>query len=627
MIDAAALAPFAASFGLAMAVPRRRAAGSWLGLRFLIGNCAIPVLLYLGNVVLRLPLGMAAWAVMALAGAGFALAIARGGLVRRDELHHPVIVLAAIALVMLAVGGVPDYLPLGWDEFTNWQNFARLYFHNDGYWQTGIHEWSRGYTIGWPLAMVFPNLFAETYSDGRSLMVMYLLHLGLLGLVWDLVHHAVSGAAEDRKAAAAPWLAVLVLLAGEASWKLMPTFLLVEEVQVYLAAPVFLLLAHWSLGRGTVIGGLGRGTVIGTAGLLLLVGYLAKISTLALIGPFALAVLAVAIGRHEVRGSLRHLVLALLPLILAYVSWALWRDGRSCYSSPFSLFGGDLVELVGSAKSLGVIDTFLHKLDFFVAYKAPLTAAALAGLAISCRDRRAVPVVAMLGLYWVLTLAALYWFYLTCFNPQSVAILSSFERYMRVPLRVTHVVGLVLPLLVFAPRLIGWANRATQGWPHLPIAAGVLVAVGVVAQAGLVARNLNEVATRRSDNPQLVAEVTEARRDLATIRAILAERKQEQRPVVVVHDKSVSVGWVAAQYYALADRRDGAPRMVELVRATPDGDGLGQALAVWPITLKPDNRARLAGTIADDACRNDPTGHLLLRDKLTLPFDCVRLSP
>ncbi|MFN3077681.1 MAG: hypothetical protein ABT940_12550, partial [Alphaproteobacteria bacterium] len=333
-----AILVYSVAGGLAMAVP---GGGSptrgWAGLRFMAGLALLCLILYLANPVLRLPVSVGAWSAVAAAGCGLALAarrIARAREVEFGLLAHPVVVLPVGLLAILAVHGPIDYLPVSWDEFSNWLGWSRQIFVTDSHWTPSMSIGQVGYTPGWALLMAFPNIVLGSFREVHSASVQFLLHVGVLGLVFDLLRDRLrDGGAGPRLATGLAWLFVLAVLGVEATWKLHPTLQLIEKPQIYAMAAVLLT----ALAGGTA--GADRDRLAAMIGLFLAFGYLLKMAMLTFVP--AAALLAMTLhgeGRRGVAGLGLRLALALTPVVLAALSWRMASpETGGCMSNPLKL--------------------------------------------------------------------------------------------------------------------------------------------------------------------------------------------------------------------------------------------------------------------------------------------------
>lgn len=343
-----------AGFALALPGPPKKHGGSgapvgncW-GVRFLTSASVLLGFLFVAHVVLAVPYHVAVWGALGLAIAAGAVSVivtgrraARSGLAAPggilDLCAHPVTVLTAVVGLVALLTTRFAYLPYLGDEFSNWIGWAVQLVAADTY-KVSVPVIS--YTPGWALLMGVPGGVTGQFDVDQVLAIPFLLHVGLLGCVYDAVL-AVSGrdtAAGMLLRRLVAWAAVLSLLAVEASWKLVPTNLLIERPQVTLLTAAFVGFAMMQfVARGRMTLGLMAGSWIAA-------GYLIKVAMLVAV-PF-LGVLACAaffwrradepaaplptrLGRAAAKGAL-----CMAPFAAVYLLWSMQALPSHCMGQP-----------------------------------------------------------------------------------------------------------------------------------------------------------------------------------------------------------------------------------------------------------------------------------------------------
>ncbi|MEO5372928.1 MAG: hypothetical protein H7840_01475 [Alphaproteobacteria bacterium] len=629
---------YSVALGLALLLPGRVGArGAWLGLRFFAAFAVVTVVLYLANPLLGLTVTAGAWAVVALAGLGVVHAIVRRERPSAEAWIHPVVLLpAGAALVALGHGPI-DYLPVSWDEFSNWLGWSKQIFVTDRHWTPAMAVGQLGYTPGWALLMVFPDVLLGRFREVYSASLQFLMHVGVLGMAFDLLRARLTqGGVTARWSAALAWLFALGVLAVEATWRLYPTLQLIEKPQIYAIAAAILTAIAAADGPDT-----NRDRLAGYLGLFLAFGYLLKMAMLTVVPSAALlALVLVGGGGGWGRVALR-LALGLGPLGLAAVSWRLVSpETGGCMTNPLQLLtAGDSAALARALtdgpmlaeRYFGAIGAYL------VAFKPWLTIIAVLGLAAAVVERSLAWVVAALAVFIAGYFGMLYLYHLFCFGYEE---LNSIPRFTRVPLRLVHLFGLLLPALLAARHAGALARRLP---PRAIAAAPVLVAVAVVTlaavQARAVSRSLADITTRVEQTPDLVRTIADVRRDSAALSALLRGRGMVGATTTLIDQNGDGLHANVARYYAISEVR-GDPVFVFQVQpghswggasanqwmATTSSLALRDLLlsrgVLWPVRLDDWIRPVLDGVVQNPGCAADLTTVFLVHIR-PFPFECV----
>ena len=239
----------ATMFGIATFMPgltdNRR---DWFGLRCLLAMLAIPAVLYLGNVVLGLPLDWLARG-FALVGAGGILLtvvrIGRNKALRREafgRLAHPVWTLTLVVFLVASMHRFPGYMPFPGDEVASWLRLTKQIFLANAYWSDRLDYHLGAYTNGWPLMTAFPSLVWGRFADADLGPLPYLMHLALIGTAFDVIRDwCRRDGIETGLAGLCAALLVFLLTAVEALWVLYPSDMLIDRPMLYVWAAILLL--------------------------------------------------------------------------------------------------------------------------------------------------------------------------------------------------------------------------------------------------------------------------------------------------------------------------------------------------------------------------------------------------
>lgn len=583
--------------------------GAGAGVRACVGIALLSIAVLVGHTVVGLPLAPVAWG---LAGLGLA-GLRRRAVVPADVLHPLFVFTAALTLAALVRGGV-TYVPWGDDEFINWLTPAKQLFLARWRFSPNILFSNPSYPPAWPVLLALPSVLAGNFSQDMAGIVPFVLHVAFLGLLFDAVRSRVNHLHA--------WTFVLFALSVEISWRLLPLNLLSEQPQVYTEGAVFVLLLWAASARAEER----RGLLV-AAGLMAAQGYLIKSAGIVVVPALALAaVWPLLAGWREWRRHLvaatRDLVVVIAPLAVVYLVWARMAPGASCSTSLSSY-----LSLKGAADLLadkgGALSEYVRAVAaYYSSYKVPLTLVALAGLGLGL-IRRAVraAVVAALA-YFVLYLGALFWSYQTC--PENFNYyLSSLQRYILVPLRVLHILGLTVLFVELVPRLAGRRHLTAMVVVSLSLAGWL---------AWRLSRDLAEIERRTNGRAfaaidgMLDASEPALRRALGTMegkaRVLQLAEFAYPYPLYPTHHYLLNPdGQTLPFEYCLAVG-EGGP--IQLAGLKCPFSSLEEALAgadiLWPLSIPP----HMADTIRpflDPSCPADPSGMVLTR-RFAARFTC-----
>lgn len=610
-------------------------------MRFLTGISVLLIFLFVVHVVLTVPYHYAVWGSVAAAF----LAAAWGGsrAIKGDRTalvavcSHPVVVLSfAVALLALFTTRF-QYLPYLGDEFSNWIGWAVQLVATDSY---KVNVPVISYTPGWALLMAVPGGISGNFDVNQIGAISFILHVGLLGAVYDAVL-AVSGrgdAATPVMRRLAAWGVVLTLLLVEASWKLLPTNLLIERPQIiFLIAPFVAFSVAQIMDQGRLNLGLMAGTWIAA-------GYLIKVAMLVAV-PF-LAVLAcvahfwlptgaswVPVPQRLVRAAVKG-ALCMLPFLVVYLLWSLQSLPSHCMGQPIDTLTSEGLAMLTGDKARELAVRLSHVLGVYLAdYKLPVTVLAIIGLVSGLANRRtAVISAAVVGFFCVYG-AALFWMYLTCFAGYEYETLISHPRHIRIALRVVHVIGLLL-LMYSAWRAL------PRAWPAARLVLngrrGVVVFAAMVMLLGgwqlrAVHLSLQENATRVSQGVNYHEVVQRVFDETPLVRALLPADKSRLAKVMLIDQGGITQYAKAAEFARHGATRGGPAQHFDLtytfsvgekqinawmreMTTTEYRDLLLSHDLLWPFVVDDWALDVLSGLVNDSACLQDVTRRFLVPD-------------
>ena len=637
-----------------------------IGIRFMAGVSVLILILFFGNVVLRVPLGTTAFAVLAIAAIGLVrlgLEIRAGRFSRACLLHPVPILLLMIGIVILARGGV-DYLPWQWDEYSRWLYFAKLASFTEMYWTESFRKSNQGYTPGWTTLMVYPSLILGRFSAANAATLPFVMHVGFLGILYDVARsdlRRIEFVSFGTRLAAA-WLVVLLLLLAEASWKLVPTLLTTEKPQIYLLGACLATVLHVA-DKPTA-----RTTLAAYCGLFIAAGYILKTAFLALIPSLVFFAAFLLFRNDALEGPIRQrwkwrnahagrrllaLCLLFLPLFSGFVAWNLISTSKSCYGAPIELFSVGKFAILFSDFAAKMANRYVAETITYLAhYKVPLTIVGAIGVLAGLAHRRTALLSVMLGLFIGVYVLALYYFHLTCFSYYyDLETLNSIPRFTRVWLRLVHVFG---PLLLFL-MVVEWISRSRGPLWRLGKSRGVAFAATGFAmllfawQAVQAASSFDAMATRADfrlkDGGRHYRIVRDIPAEATALKALLKQNGLIDPKVLLIVQGGTGFAVLVAKYHAAAVSRTmpmyayrlawpaswGETKVTRFMQKTTV-EGMLTILrrhrVIWPFILDDWMRDSLAKLTDDPACRARPGRYFLLRrGKEGTPYTCVAKWP
>lgn len=580
----------------------------------------------------------------------------RDGLLRPraafGALAHPVIVFSLLfAVVALARGGLA-YEAYAWDELSSWTGFAKQMVVFDDYLDPGMSVTHRAYLPGWRFLLAFPGLLSGAFDESEAAVFAFALHVGLLGTVFDVVTHLPrqSGGSDRERCRLIGWLVVLVMLALETTWLLVPLNLLVERPQIYV------LCACFAISIAALRADADHGRLMAHLGLLFAFGYLVKTPMVLLAPSVLLIVLAMtareistgggaggrALRRRAFarRGVLRA-AQAFGPFLAIFATWSMVKPRGSCANNILSYLSPDGLARLNADNvpqlAAGYGDAALA---YLTGYKLPLTALAAVGLATALRTGYGRIVVAAVALYVVLYTGSLFSAYVIC--PDSFNyFLSSFPRYFRVMLRVVQFCGVLLLFL----QLLEFRPLRSLGRKPVPLGLMTVLLLGLMAfQARAVHRSLVDMVVHSSVGPELRGIVMRTVSELRLLKATLAGERMERPKVIMLFEHSNNYPYILADYLITANRRGAALKLFSLAfrrissQADNGADGgfparvrairerIAAADVIWPLHTSPAMVRALKGSVSTENCLKQLSGYFLIRNDHAPGFRCVPKS-
>jgi len=643
--------------GLAGLMPRlSQDRGEWVGFRFFLAAMSLPILLFLGNVLLGLPVSFVGWGVLVVSAAGGLLWARRqfsteGVAAIRGLMVHPVVVLPFLLLCVALLQGGIDYFPFPGDETASWLRYAKQIYVVDSYWSAELKYHLGGYSNGWPLFVAYSNIFGPNYDDTNGIILPFLLHVALLGFLFDFLRFLFSRAGVERSGDAGiyAWVFIVCLLAIEASWVLYPEYQLIDTPLLYAFLGAFL------LGLAGLYDEFDRRTIVIALGAVVAGGYLLKLSMLTIgptLGVFWLGFLWREAGRQGRGDPLSYLVspagirkgalyaAALLgPFIVLSVIWSQHQFGSHCFSSPWAYISG--AESFASDKSIAIAHLIWSAMTTYVStFKVELTLASIIVIGVSLSVPQCRWFVAGLFCFVAFYMVLMHSAYHLCYPPFGETGLQSFQRYFRPNLRFLHFFGPLLFLIFLMEREVFQGLVKSMGQIRLVRATLLLAIAGLLIFQGYkVTGSLEESATRQNLGADLQKTIFSIKHDSRRLLQIIQDRKLIRPRVSVIAQNGYGVEWDLSRYFGIGDRQGGsvfnywpeppyswAPARANSFTRVTTAEELESWWKgfpiIWPIRTDPWTRAVLSTLVDSDVCRRDPEKFFLF-NRGDGRFDCV----
>ena len=541
---------------------RETLGGAW-GMRLILGLAVITLLFFVFGVVLALPLGDTARSIAIIGGIIFLIEIyyAHKHQSLVDVLSHPIIIFSATLIIIFIFADIADYIPYSWDEYANWLAVSKKIFYTDALFYPEMSYVHPEYPPGWRLLLAYPSFLRGGFNEYHSLFLLSVMHFSVLGLVYETTILKLESqtflSGNNKKLIS--WLILLLLISVEATWKLIPTDMLIERPQIYVivASTLIAMIAIESRNSHLILGI--------QLGLLMAFGYLLKSAMLVFV-PSLLIILGYLAFTNmplirrfpyknliHIFSFLRFFLYAIVPIIFVYLFWSELKTASRCTSAVVHLLSWDSFVLITTDNAAQLANDFIKAIfEYLIAYKLPITLFALISLFVALRDPKLRIVTLFLFVFFATYLVALYWNYLICsedFNKY----LSSLERYVRVPLRTLHLVGVMVGFIM----IYRGTKKILENYSALiEVKTNFFRIIWIVVMffsVGLIWQSHNSVVEThaREREPYLGSRVKLIKNELESLVALLAKGKIKKSQVLLVSLDKVGFDILVARYYAI----------------------------------------------------------------------------
>lgn len=398
------------------------------GINTFLGFSLIPILLFVLNLIFKLPLNVSAYIVILISIPGlvlFLLKIKKHGLA---VLNHPLFLLVVPILTVFSAAS-QGYYPFSWDEFSHWATMPKqIFLHKEITSDDFLIKNFAAYTPGWPLIVVFKDLiFSKTLQYGHFLFLPLLSALLMLSSLFDAVLLSVK----KTEGFALGWIVILLAIFLGIPTGYFSETNLIEFPMIHGLCFIFILCGlHFNSAMREVENFIRIGIALAYC-------YLLKhtfMTMLPIVLLFYLVYVLKASSKFSKKNTLL-LIYLIVPYLIAFSIWQ-WNLGMHDLVQGYSPVNNTLDSALKNAFSkLGIILPSLKRfLLLFVKGKVPAVVFMLLfpfSMLISNKLR---PVGKLIITYLFFYYACLMWMYLTVFSIGDATELASFERFMSIPL-------------------------------------------------------------------------------------------------------------------------------------------------------------------------------------------------
>lgn len=547
-----------------------------------VGVCMLVNLLYMLIVIAGLSFATTLTGVVALAMLGWIRwyrtarpTISVSYYVALSLALHPLVLLPVIIIGSGLASAPVSFLPYGDDTYANWLSHAKQIWLVNDFWFPGMVSAALGYPPGWHLLLAFTGGFWGSFIETHALAAPMVFHVALLAMAFDLFRLVLRRRLELPHLTSS-WLAlfaILFLLAIEGAWKLMPTLLLPGMPLFYSAIGVILMLAIFWLP-----GAMGWRVAL-AIGIGMSAHYLLKSQGLALVPLMVMAVFAaILVTRARIGPWLAvagwFAVLAALPALIDILSWKIVSPASvKCNLNVGQILSGSLAEFGRSGSSWMTIgrDLLVETGGYLWRYKLPVTIVALIGLCWGLtRTYTRWLCLAVVG-YACIYMIAVYVTYVGCpagFN----AYLSSLARYLQLPVRVLHFVGiwvLIVTVIDFGRRL-EWDQFRRPAWIVGPTIVVMLTFYQCVAVDG----SFKQMASP-SIGSRMSQFVTDIPGEVEEVLRVGAATNTKRPRVLMIYVYWELFPYLVARHHGFPDRKVDLPDVAPSV-AAPEPDPISR---------------------------------------------------
>ncbi len=546
---------------------------------------------------------------------------------------HPGILLPISILLIGLFTDYSSYLLWNWDEFSSWGSWAKQSFVTDAYWHKDMfYIGTPQYPKGWPITIAFSQVPFSLYDEFRGIALLTLFHIAVLALTFDVLRLIIEKEAEAPKKISflLSWLIILLLITAECSWKLLPPSLLIERPVLYWTIGLFILTLMALYQRDS------PNKIFICIGTVLASGVVLKTPTLILVIPAGLICLLYwkreyfNLNFRVTRFTLFRLIIYVFapPLIIISI-WSLHSHSESPSVELPKLLGifsqDEFYTLSNQIK--------IASIEYLSSYKPFLTIVGIFGfVSVLWYPRQRILLLAV-PVFFIVSWMTLWPLYL--FNMSNADMihswpnLSSFQRYVRLPIRIIHYIGPALLAINMFSKMksndITWLRvimREKYLVPFLFISTVILGTFQVYSVNNIYHDMGHRLYGSTTNDPLRASRLKSFRAQAKTLNALIKNHDLSTPRVLFISQGNTGFARVMANYYSMHNKRGGklqkyklqdgwswGPRKTNVfVRVTSEGQFKNliiKSKIVWPHQLDIWSKNILSNFIKNTNCKQN----------------------
>lgn len=475
------------------------------------------------------------------------------------ELLNPVLVLPIIFLMLLISTNDITYQIFEWDEFASWMYWTKEAYLADSLLPMDIGWRGLKYPQGWPIALVYPQLFFSTFDPLRSIVVNLVWNAATLGLIYDLIFNYLRKIkwGSNILIITTCYVVVLIILTAEITGTLVPKSFLVEMPQVYITISIFSLLCFRVFNYENHAG------IVFSIGLLLAAGFLIKLSMVTVIPAVLITVLYGDYTGHKKNNikrttisMLSNTLLITIPSLIVIIIWSQLPETKTVglnslsFSLDFQKTHLDLlVRLIEGTYS------------YLSLWKAPVTTLAILGLICAVADTSLRTVILGLIIFYLAYAFGLFQLYAFRFAGYEATHLASLQRYLRLPISLMHFLGITFLIITLCRTFIrinfsirGFFTKEYLAYPILS-----LLILFFSYQVMNIKDTFSEITNRSEMSSARVAIIKKLQKDQKNIIQLidgLDNKNRRKLPAIAfIHQGDDGYSYRVVSFLALKDTR------------------------------------------------------------------------
>jgi hypothetical protein len=494
------------------------------------------------------------------------------------------------------------------------------------------------YPKSWPMTVAFAQLPFEKYDEFRGIAFLAIFHVAILAIFFDLIKLVLEreSGISQKLSFVISWLIILFLISIEASWELLPPSLLIERAVMYWSIGLFTLgFFAWYSKNSQMQYLMSMGIILASAmGL--------KTPTMSLAIPAALIGLLYWKSQFsEAQSSVSKISLIkiaaclLLPLAIILTMWISHTSQQSIKVGLDINFDETFIERFFNLSAL-LKEAFTN---YLVSFKSPLTGAGIIGLitALWFPNQRGVAIALLT--YIVLSWLGMWPLYLFSIGGNEHEALPSFQRYVRVPIRLIHYFGAALFLINIFTFL------KLREYPFIKVifrakylfrASGILIVLLGGFQIWSINRSYLDMEFRifgsTTSAPHRAAKIRSFKAQSERLNTLIKELRLATPSTLLISQNGDGFVQRMAHYYSISDSKHSKLFNYKLISQWSWGpvsnnmwmrkttvEDFGKFVAakdiIWPYKLDSWTTNILLNFIDNEKCRENISDYFLIKQK------------